>query len=115
MASSDFQVTGKNDKALFTLKLHRGDGMCLVAMNWKKGKPPKDFVGFAIESKPPDGDSVLPAEQPRSPFRASDGEVNPLQAVDARLADSEIPVGAFPTQRQSRRRVHVSRDADLHG
>ena len=28
MASSDFQVTGKNTKALFTLKLHRGDGMC---------------------------------------------------------------------------------------
>ena len=27
MAASDFQVTGKNTKALFTLKLHRGDGM----------------------------------------------------------------------------------------
>jgi hypothetical protein len=53
MASSDFQVTGKNTKALFTLKLHRGDGMCLVAMNWKKGQPPKNFVGFAIESKRP--------------------------------------------------------------
>jgi hypothetical protein len=53
MASSDFQVTGKNTKALFTLKLHRGDGMCLVAMNWKTGRPPNNFVGFAIESKPP--------------------------------------------------------------
>ena len=45
----DFQVSGKNAAALFTLTLHRGDGMTLVAMNWKKGKPPKDFVGFAIE------------------------------------------------------------------
>jgi hypothetical protein len=55
MATGDFQVSSKNDKAPFTLKLHRGDGMCLVAMNWKKGKPPNDFVDFAIESKPPDG------------------------------------------------------------
>jgi hypothetical protein len=47
---SDFQVTGRNDAALFTLKLHRGDGMCLVAMNWKDKTPPKDFVGFAIET-----------------------------------------------------------------
>ena len=61
MAASDFQVTGKNTKALFTLKLHRGDGMCLVAMNWKNGKPPNDFVGFAIESKPPGGNTLLPS------------------------------------------------------
>jgi len=31
MAASDFQVVGKNSNAPFTLKLHRGDGMCLVA------------------------------------------------------------------------------------
>ena len=47
--SAKFQVNGKNAAALFSLKVHRGDGMALVAMNWKKGKPPKDFVGFAIE------------------------------------------------------------------
>ena len=35
--------------ALFTLKLYRGDGMTLLAMDWKKGKPPTDFVGFATE------------------------------------------------------------------
>ena len=56
---SDFQVTGSNAAALFTLKLHRGDGMALLAMNWKTGKPPKDFVGFAIEYKEPDGTRVL--------------------------------------------------------
>ena len=47
-ASSEFQVSGKNQKALFTLKIHRGDGMCLLGMNWKKGKPPKEFVGADI-------------------------------------------------------------------
>ncbi len=52
---SGFQVNGKNNNALFTLKIHRGDGMCLLAMNWKKGQPPADFVGFAIEYKEPGG------------------------------------------------------------
>jgi hypothetical protein len=54
--SSEFQVSGENPAALFTLKLHRGDGMALVAMNWKDGEPPKDFVGFAIEHKEPGSD-----------------------------------------------------------
>ena len=110
MAASDFQVTGKNDKALFTLKLHRGDGMCLVAMNWKEARPPDNFVGFAIESKPPINEDN-PAKEPtffplnnRLAFPAKDGEVNPIDALDAHLADSEIPVGAFSPQRQSRRR-----------
>jgi len=44
--SEKIQVSGNNAKALFTMKLHRGDGMSLIAMNWKKGKLPKDFVGF---------------------------------------------------------------------
>ena len=53
--TGDFQVEGKNAAALFTLKVHRGDGMALVAMNWKKGRPPDDFVGYAIEYKEPEG------------------------------------------------------------
>ena len=52
---SGFQVEGTNGKALFTLKLHRGEGMTLVAMNWKNGQPPQDFVGFAIEYQEPGG------------------------------------------------------------
>ena len=43
-----FVVTGKNAAALFSLKAYRGEGMALLAMNWKKGTPPDDFVGFAI-------------------------------------------------------------------
>jgi hypothetical protein len=57
--ASEFQVSGKNAAALFTLKVHRGDGMALLAMNWKKGKPPLDFVGFAIEYKEPAGTKFL--------------------------------------------------------
>ena len=33
--------------------------MVLLAMNWKKGRPPRDFVGFSIEYKEPDGDRSL--------------------------------------------------------
>lgn len=51
--SSDFQVRGTNAAAPFTLTVYRGDGMALLAMNWKNGKPPNDFVGFGIESKEP--------------------------------------------------------------
>jgi hypothetical protein len=102
MATSDFQVSGKNDKAPFTLKLHRGDGMCLVAMNWKKGKPPDDFVGFAIESKPPDGKSFFPLNN-RVAFPTKDGEVNPLQ-----LSTLVSPI-------QKWRWVHFPRNANLDG
>jgi phosphatidylserine/phosphatidylglycerophosphate/cardiolipin synthase-like enzyme len=102
MASSDFQVTGKNSKALFTLKLHRGDGMCLLAMNWKRGRPPNDFVGFAIESKPPGGDSFFPLNN-RLTFAASDGEDNPV-----RLSTLVAPIQKF-------RWVHFPRNANLDG
>lgn len=102
MASSDFQVTGKNTKALFTLKLHRGDGMCLVAMNWKKGQPPKNFVGFAIESKPPGSDTFFPLNN-RLAFAGADGEVNPLQ-----LSTLVSPIQKF-------RWVHFPRNANLDG
>lgn len=47
--SSDFQVVGTNDAAPFTLKVHRGEGMALLAMNWKGRRPSDDFVGFAIQ------------------------------------------------------------------
>ena len=49
--SADFEVTGQSATALFTLKIHRGDGMALLGMNWKTAKPPDTFVGFGIEYK----------------------------------------------------------------
>lgn len=72
----EFQVTGHNAAALFTLKLHRGDGMALLAMDWKDGKPPQDFVGFAIEYKEPKGDRFFSLKN-RLGFSAADGKVNP--------------------------------------
>ncbi len=52
---SDFIKTGRNDEALFKLKAYRGEGMVLLAMNWKTGLPPNDFVGFSISYKEPKG------------------------------------------------------------
>lgn len=100
--AGEFQVTGQNDEALFTLKLHRGDGMCLLAMNWKKGKPPKDFVGFAIEYKEPDGDKFF-ALKNRLCFPGAEGEVNPNK-LSTRLS----PIQKF-------RWVHFPRNAELAG
>lgn len=57
---NSYQATGTNSKAPFTLKIHRGDGMALLAMNWRTGKPPRDFVGFAIEYKEPKSDKFWP-------------------------------------------------------
>src|SRR5438105_12637459 len=102
MPSSDFQVTGSNAAALFTLKVHRGDGMALLAMNWKKGKPPQDFVGFAIEYKEPAGDKFYPLKN-RLCFPGADGKVNPN-----RLSTRLSPIQKF-------RWVHFPRNADLTG
>jgi PLD-like domain len=100
--AGEFQVTGTNDEALFTLKLHRGDGMCLLAMNWKQGKPPKDFVGFAIEYKEPGGDKFF-ALKNRLCFPGPDGEVN-ANRLSTRLS----PIQKF-------RWVHFPRNAELAG
>jgi len=48
-----FEVYGANDAALFTLKIFRGERMCLLGMNWKTGQPPNNFVGFGIEYMQP--------------------------------------------------------------
>ena len=100
--AGEFQVTGKNAAARFTLKLHRGDGMTLIAMNWKKGKPPPDFVGFAIEYKEPGGDRFFSLNN-RLGFRGKDGKVNP-DTLSTRLS----PIQKF-------RWVHFPRNAELEG
>ena len=98
----DFQVEGRNPEALFTLKVHRGDGMALVAMNWKKGKPPRDFVGFAIEYKEPGGERFF-ALKNRVTFPGADGSVNPN-----RLSTRLSPIQKF-------RWVHFPRNAEMPG
>jgi phosphatidylserine/phosphatidylglycerophosphate/cardiolipin synthase-like enzyme len=100
--NNNFQVVGNNTAALFTLKLHRGDGMALVAMNWKKKTPPLDFVGFAIEYKEPGGNNYFSLKN-RISFPNADGGVN-ANTLSTRLS----PIQKF-------RWVHFPRNADLAG
>ncbi|MCX7306114.1 MAG: phospholipase D-like domain-containing protein [Hyphomicrobiales bacterium] len=100
--AGEFQVSGRNSSALFTLKLHRGDGMLLLAMNWKQGSPPQDFVGFAVEYKEPGGDRFF-ALKNRLGFPGSAGEV-----VADKLSTLRSPIQKF-------RWVHFPRNAELSG
>ena len=63
------------------------------------GKPPENFVGFAIESKPPGGDTFFPLNN-RLTFAAAEGKVNPIQLSTSCLADPKVPLGAFSAQRR---------------
>lgn len=99
---TDFQVDATNATALFSMKLHRGEGMLLLGMNWKKGKPPIDFVGFAIEYKEPNGDRFY-ALKNRLSFPENSGNVNP-NILSTRLS----PIQKF-------RWVHFPRNANLAG
>ncbi len=72
---SDFEVVKTKDG--FTLKLWRGERMCLLGFNVEK--PESDLVGFAIECKEPGGDFVpllnrLAFEYPASPTVAVTGD-----------------------------------------
>lgn len=100
--AGEFQVSGENAAALFTLKLHRGDGMTLLAMNWKNGKPPQDFVGFAIEYKEPGGQKFFSLKN-RLSFLGTDGDVT-ANSLSTRLS----PIQKF-------RWVHFPRNAELPG
>jgi phosphatidylserine/phosphatidylglycerophosphate/cardiolipin synthase-like enzyme len=100
--SEDFQITGKNTKALFSLKAHRGEGMVLLAMNWRAGQPPDDFVGFGIEYREPNGDRFF-AVRNRLNFRDKAGK---LQA--GKVSSLKAPIQKF-------RWVHLPRQAELAG
>jgi phosphatidylserine/phosphatidylglycerophosphate/cardiolipin synthase-like enzyme len=100
--ADEFQVNGQNSAALFTLKLHRGDGMVFVAMNWKNGKPPENFVGFAIEYKEPSGGRFF-ALKNRLSFPSAGSGVDPN-----RLSTLRSPIQKF-------RWVHFPRNANLPG
>lgn len=97
-----FEITGQNASALFTLKLHRGDGMVLIGMNWKEDKPPLDFVGFAIEFKEPNSARFFVLSN-RIGFRDAGGQVHP-SAMSTKLS----PIQKF-------RWVHFPHNADLAG
>ena len=97
-----FEILGKNPKALFSLKVYRGEGMALLAMNWLNGKPTPDFVGFAIEYQEPGGIQFYPLNN-RLSFLNNTGNVNP-NILSSRLS----PFQKF-------RWVHFPRNANLPG
>ncbi len=100
--TKDFVVKGNNSNALFTLQAYRGDGMLLLAMNWKSGNPPKDFVGFSIEYKEPGGDKFF-ALKNRLSFPDEKGKVRKES-----LSSLQAPFQKF-------RWVHFPRNAELEG
>lgn len=100
--SDDFQIIATNADAPFTLKLHRGDGMTLLAMNWKADTPPSEFVGFALEYKEPDGDRFWTIKN-RINFPNPDGSVN-KERTSSRLS----PIQKF-------RWAHFPVNADKEG
>lgn len=101
-SKKDFLVTGKNKKAPFTLKVYRGDGMVLLAMNWKKGEPPMEFVGFSIEYKEPNGDRFYSVNN-RLSFLKDDGTV-----YKGKKPSHKSPIQMF-------RWVHFPRNAATKG
>ena len=99
---SAFNVPGTNSKAPFTLKIHRGDGMALLAMNWRKGKPPRDFVGFAIEFSEPGSTQFWPV-------------MNLIGFPGQRTKQSDPPVESTKAPFQKFRWVHFPRNAEKPG
>lgn len=83
----DFIVRGQNSKAPFTFTVYRGEGMCMLAMNWKKDTPPDDFVGFVIEYLEPQSTQwreipnflTFPGEAPQSGPDARSSRRSPIQ------------------------------------
>jgi len=98
---TSFQVEGQNSTALFTLKIHRGDGMCLVTMNWKNGTPPSNFVGFSIEYQQPGDPKFYPLKNRLCFPNANSNDPN-------RFSTLQSPIQKF-------RWVHFPRNADLAG
>jgi phosphatidylserine/phosphatidylglycerophosphate/cardiolipin synthase-like enzyme len=99
---SDFIVNGTNSNALFTLKAYRGEGMLLLAMNWRDEMPPIDFIGFSIEYKEPEGDKFY-ALKNRLGFKDKNGK--PPKETASSL---QAPIQKF-------RWVHFPRNADKTG
>ncbi len=110
--NQDFEVLGSNDAALFSLKLHRGDGMTLIAMDWKKDKPPKNFVGFSIASKEPAGKTFYDLKN-RLTFPDKRAHTETALTPDALIEPKIYPTKTAPIQKF--RWVHFPRNAELQG
>ncbi len=104
--AGEFQVYGGNDKAPFSLKIHRGEGMALLAMNWRNGKPSRDFIGFAIEYSEPGNPKVWPLKN-RLTFTGNAGATS-SGARPETYSTRVAPIQKF-------RWVHFPRNPSLDG
>jgi PLD-like domain len=104
--TDDFLIRGPNPAAPFKLAVHRGEGMCLLAMDWKNGEPPEDFVGFSIEYRPPDEAQLSPVFN-RLTFPGHEHPPLPGETF-SRYPSPEAPFQTF-------RWVHFPNKADLAG
>ena len=100
--TAEFEVLGDSATAPFTLKVRRGEGMVLLSMDWKGGRPPADFVGFSIECRPPDSNDFF-ALTNRLSFVAADGSIK-----NGKTSTLLAPLQKF-------RWVHFPRDAEVNG
>ena len=104
--TTPFQVHGDVAEALFILKIHRGEGMALLAMDWKNGEPPNDFVGFSIEYREPGGTKFFPLKN-RLTFEGNAGAA-PSSGRPPNYSTLIAPIQKF-------RWVHFARNAQLDG
>lgn len=104
--ANPYFVEGAVAGAPFTLKVHRGEGMALLAMNWRTGQPGNDFVGFAIEYCEP-GNSVFYAVKNRLNFEGDAGSQS-SQTRSPNYSTLVAPIQKF-------RWVHFPFNADLPG
>ncbi len=98
----NFEVSGTNASALFSLKVFRGEGMALLGMSWLNGQPPANFAGFAIEYQEPGGIQFYPVKN-RLSFLHNDGSVN-ANILSSRLS----PIQKF-------RWIHFPHNANIPG
>jgi hypothetical protein len=98
--TNDYLVTGSNPDAPFDLTVHRGDGMALLATNWRGGQPSRNFVGFGIQYCTP-GSTKLLNVQNRLTFEGA-------PEFGERQPSMKAPIQKF-------RWVHFPYDANLPG
>lgn len=99
-------AVGQVAAARFKLKVHRGEGMALLAMDWRRGRPPADMVGFAIEYAEPGSDRFFPLKN-RLTF-GGDAGTTPSGERPATFSTLLAPIQKF-------RWVHFPRNAELPG
>ncbi|WP_312885930.1 hypothetical protein [Rhizobium leguminosarum] len=87
-------------------KAHRGEGMLLLAMNWRGGPSPDNFAGFAIEYCEPNSTQFYPLKN-RLSFEGNAGSMSSEKRPPT-FSTLIAPIQKF-------RWVHFPRNAELQG